>query len=229
MQEVIKSIEPCSKELIDGFIKACADSIGWQLHEDSGQRCSRSFYLLFDSITNFMSKVKSTEGSVGFIAEDMDQNFTFGAVVEYHKNDNPDMPGNWSYTFTFDPNDMKDCITVYKMSSNEYKEVAIDLGEHYYGLDFELDNSTNVMETKRILITQIMTNASKAIRQWVEENSVSPQPITTEIKNKVIIEAMLDETGTKVFAITPSGELKNVIKDDAAIEQQKEKEKAKKK
>lgn len=227
MLETFRSVEPISKELIDGFIRVCDEVKGWKLREDSSQRCSRSMHLLFDSITQFLAKVKSTEKPVGFLAEDPNQNVVFGAKVEYFKNANEDMPGNWAYSFTFNPqDDLKDCI-VYRMSGNEFKEIALAIAEHYYGFSFNDEDVTDILETKRCLINTILCSAAKAIKDWVDQNSVSPQSVTTEIKGKVIIDALLDEEGHKVASITPSGELKNIIKDDAAIEQAKEKEKSK--
>lgn len=223
-QQVVSAV---SKEMVDAYIKSCKDSVGWDLVEDNKLVCSRSYNLLFRSITNFMAKVKDVKsGAVGFIAEDPMQNFAFGAIVEVHSNEDPDLPGNFSYVFTFDPEDLKDCKVVYKMSGNEFKEVAIDTAVHEYGYQFKTTGETDAIEQTRSIITQLLTNAAKCIRQWVEENSVAPEPRVTEIKNVVVIEAMLDETGMKVFAITPSGELKNVIKNDAALESKQEAEAA---
>ena len=215
-----------AKELIDGYIKNIQETVGWQLKEDEKMICSRSFHLLFKSITNFMAKVKDVNGAVGFIAEDPMQNFVFGAIVEGHDSEDKDMPGNFSFVFTFDPDDMKDCKTIYKMSGNEFKEVAIDTAIHEYGYQFNATAETDQIDQRRTVITQLLTNAAKCVRQWVEENSVAPEPVVTEIKGLAIIEAQVDENGMKVFAITPSGELKNIIKDDAALEAKHETEAA---
>lgn len=224
--ETFRSVEPISKELIDGFIKVCDETKGWKIREDSSQRCSRVMHLLFDAITQFLAKVKSTEKPVGFIAEDINQNPLFAAKVEYFKNSNEDMPGNWAYTFTFNPGeDLKDAV-VYRMSGNEFKEIALAIAEHSYGFSFNSEEINDVLDSKRILINYILAFAAKTIKDWVDQNSVSSEPVTTEIRGKVIIDAMVDQDGRKVASITPSGELKNIIKDDSAIEEKKEKEKA---
>ena len=225
-QTKFSTVEPVSKELIDGYIKNISESVGWNVFEDSNQSISRCFHLLFSSVANFLSKVKQTTKPVSLILEDPYQNFSFGAIVEYHKNEvADDMPGNWSLVFTFDPADL-DGSTVYRSSGNEYKECVIDIAEHQYGYSFELVGDQDALDTKRIIMNHIISNAAKTIRQWVDENSMSTEPVITEIKGKVIIEACLDSNGMKVFAISPSGELKNIIKDDAAIEEVKEVEKA---
>lgn len=222
---MIRQVPSVSKELIDGLTKNFSESIGWQLREGSAQELSRCFHFFFSATTDFLSKVKSTEHPVGVVAEDMFQNFMFGIIVEYHKNENEDMPGNWSMVYTFDAKDMEACGETYSISGNEFKDMAISIGEHLYGYDFQASDG-NILDQKRIIVTQIMANVAKTIRQWVEENSVSAEPVSTEIGGKVIIDAMVDENGMKVFSITPSGELKNIIKDDAAIESKKDREKA---
>lgn len=217
-------VEPVSKELIDGFIKNAVETAGWNLFEDSSQRVSRCFHLLFESVANFLGKVKQTKKPVGLILEDPYQNFAFAAIVEYHENTvADDMPGNWTFTFTFDPADL-DGATVYRASGNEFKEILIDISEHSYGFNFELMGDQDVLDVKRIVMTQVIAIAAKTIRQWVDENSNSSEPVVTQIKGKCIIEACLDSAGKKVFSITPDGELKNIIKDDAALEDKKEEE-----
>ena len=226
MVDMIRQVPSVSKELVDGLMKNFSESIGWQLSETSAQELSRCFHFFFSATTDFLSKVKSTDHPVAIVAEDMYQNFMFGIIVEYHKNDNEEMPGNWSMVYTFDAKDIEACGEAYSVSGNEFKDMAISIGENMYGYLFTAKDGNNILEQKRIIVTQIMANVAKTIRQWVEENSVSAEPVSTEIGGKVIIDAMVDETGTKVFSITPSGELKNIIKDDAAIESKKDREKA---
>ena len=232
MLEKFAKVDSVSKELIDGIIKSFSEGMGWVIVEADDQRCSRSFHLLFDSIANFLAKVKSTEEKVGLILEDYNQNFQFAAYVQYVPNANEDMPGNWVLAFTFDPDDLKDCPTIYKSSDNAYKDLTGDIAKHHYGFDFTSDSTTDpnsLLDMQRVMINQIIGAAARAIKGWVDENSISSEPISTEIKGKCILDAMVDSDGTKICSITPSGELKNIIKDDAAIENKKEREKSKKK
>ena len=218
MAQAIRTVEPVSQELIDTFIRECDQSAGWKIVEDSSQKSARCYALLFDSITNFLAKVKSTEFSVGLSIEDSKGVFQFGAKLEYFKNDTSDeLPGNWGYTFTFNPDDFKDIGKTFTTSSNEFKDLALAIAKTQYGFMINTDDNIDVVSREREIITLMVGVASKAIRDWVDENSVSETPMSTEIKGKVVIEAML-ENDKKVCSITPSGELKNIIKDDAAIE-----------
>lgn len=228
--QVIRTIPAVSQELIDSFIKNADATIGWKITEDSSQKCTRSFHLFFDAVTNFMAKVKSTDLSVGLSIEDERGVFQFAAKLEYFKNENgDDLPGNWGYSFTFNPDDLKNVDKTYSTSSNEFKDLGVLIAKNRYGMVLTIDdnNNSDYVSTERELFTKIMGCIARTIRNWVDENSISTEPVSQEIPGKVIIEAML-ENDQKVCSITPSGELKNIIKDDAAIEYAVEKEKASK-
>ena len=232
MMEKFKSVESVSKELIDGYIKTCSEGLNWNMQEENDQRCSRTFHLLFASIAGFLSKVKSTESKVALVLEDYNQNFQFASFVEYVPNANEDMPGSWTFAFTFNPHDIDDAGIVYRLSGNEFKDVASNIAMQQFGYVFynEEDNESNLLDNNRTIIMMILGAAAKAIKGWVDENSVSQTPVSTEIPGKGLLEAMVDENGTKIGAFTPSGELKNIIKDDAAVEHKSEQEaKSKKK
>lgn len=231
MLEKFQSVESVSKELIDGYIKTCSEGLGWNMQEENDQRCSRTFHLLFASIAGFLAKVKSTEHKVALVLEDYNQNFQFASFVEYVPNSNEDMPGSWTLGFTFDPKDIEDSKVIYRLSGNEFKDVAANIATQQFGYVFTSPEGEecNIVDNARTIIMKILGAASRAVKGWVDENSVSPDPVKTEIQGKGILEAMVDENGIKIGAFTPSGELKNIIKDDAAVEDKAEEEKAKKK
>lgn len=222
--QVLKTMPAVSGELIDSFIKQADASIGWKITEDSSQKCTRSFHLFFDAITNYIAKLKSTEQSVGLSIEDERGVFQFAAKLEYFKNEtSDDLPGNWGYSFTFNPDDLKDVGKMYTTSSNDFKDLGALIAKTRYGIVLTVDSeSADYVSTERELFTKIMGIVARVIRNWVDENSVSSDPVAVEIPGKVIIEAML-ENDQKVCSITPSGELKNIIKSDAAIETEMEK------
>lgn len=220
MVETLLYVEPVSRELVDGFIRVGNEKFGWKLKEDSEQRSSRILHLLFAAITNFMAKVKNTEKVVCLELDDSDGNFQFLAKVEYHPNDNPDMPGNWSYEFSFNPEDREG--EIYKSTSMEFKQLTLDIAEHQYGVVFFSSDGIGQYESKITGISDIIEVAILTIKDWIDENSVSETAVTTEIKGKVLIDACIDENGIKIGCITPSGEMKNIIKDDQAIESKME-------
>ena len=223
--QVLKTMPAVSQELIDSFIKQADSSIGWKISEDSSQKCTRSFHLFFDAITNYIAKLKSTEESVGLSIEDERGVFQFAAKLEYFKNEtSDDLPGNWGYSFTFNPDDLKNVKRMYTTSSNEFKDLGALIAKTRYGMVLTVGSSESAdyVSTERELFTKIMGIVARVIRNWVDENSVSEEPVCQEIPGKVIIEAML-ENDQKVCSITPSGELKNIIKSDAAIESEMEK------
>lgn len=224
--QVIRTIPIVSQELIDTFIKQADASIGWKISEDSSQKCTRSFHLFFDAVTNFLAKVKSTDLSAGLSIEDERGVFQFAAKVEYFKNESgDDLPGNWGYSFTFNPDDLKKVDKMYSTSSNEFKDLGVLIAKNRYGMVLTVEsNNSDYVSNEREVFSKVMGCVARTVRNWVDENSVSSEPVSVEIPGKVIIEAML-ENDQKVCSITPSGELKNIIKDDCAIEYAVEKEK----
>lgn len=224
----MSNVASVSKELIDAFIKNCHESVGWELVEDQQKTCSRGFYLLFGSITEFLGKVKDTTKRVGIVVEDEKGVFQFGAYVDYNKVGEDDEAGSWSYVFTFDPNELTDAKT-YRTSNDEFKQIAVYVAVKSYGYAFIYDEGSNDEASennqKKEIVFSIIAAAAKAVRIWVEENSISVDPRSTEIEGMVIIEAALSDDGNeKVFSITPSGALKNAIKDDCMVENQDSKE-----
>jgi hypothetical protein len=225
-----KHVAAVSKELVDGYIKSCSETAGWILKPDQEKlTCSRAYYVLFASITEFLAKVKDVNGSVALIVEDLSCNPMFVAIVEYQENPDKDMPGNWNYYFSFDLADAANCTKSYKTSNNQFRAISVDVAANQYKFGFEFTDTTNISEQTDIVMSTIIANAARCIREWVEENSVETTPHSTEIEGIAVIEAMVDANGKKFFSITPSGELKNIIKDDAAIEGKKEVEKKSKK
>ena len=76
-----------------------------------------------------------------------------------------------------------------------------------YGLQWEDINAIN--ECTRYLIQQI--------KNWLDANAVEGEEVGVEMDG-VFQASVAIENGEKVFSIVPDGEIKKLIKDDAAIE-----------
>lgn len=223
MLETYRTVDAVSKELIDGYIRASYDLTGWKLAEGTSQRCSRPLHALFHAITEFLAKVKQTKGpGVALTLDDQFGNFQFAGIVKYHPSEDPDQPGNWSYSFTFNPPDIEG-LKVYSSNSVEFKTVFSDIADHIYGITMD-PMSGDDESTRKMVYSSLAEIGIVTIKNWIDENSVSTDPVATEIKGKCIIDALIDGEGNKIGAITPSGEMKNIIKDDARLEEAKETE-----
>ena len=224
--DMLQIVEPVSAELRDNYIKRTQKYQGWRISEDSQQKISRSFHLLFDSVVNFVAKVKSTEQPVALEVYDDEHNFQFAAKVKYYPNDDDEMPGSWALSFPVEREKISDC-KIYTTESCEFKDFAADLAKHQYGFYLNIEEG-DIVEEYRLVVTRIISAAALAIRDWVDEFSISRDPHITSIVGKVVIEAMLDENNHKVCCLTPSAEMKLIVKDDAAIEAKKKEEQSEK-
>lgn len=225
MLETYRNIDPVSRELVDEFVRTSDELNGWKFSEGSSGRCSRCFHALFQSITEFLSKVKQIKGpGVALVLQDQNGNFQFAGTVVYHKNEDEDLPGNWSYSFVFNPADAEG-LKIYSSNSVEFRTTFEDIASKLYGIVMDPTQGVEPDESARAVVySSLVESCVVAIKNWIDENSTSSTPVSTEIPGKCIIDAFLNDKGEKVSSITPSGEMKNLIKDDARIEEAKEAE-----
>lgn len=160
-------------------------------------------------VTECLASVKSTQYPVVYSFVEKNGEFIAAAMVQYFPNeDDASKPGNWNYAWTFDKEDLPE---------GEYRNIDssdIDhlsyfraVGMTKYGMVF--DQPDYAGDLFRYLLTVIKNylndNASEA-----EEKSVKYDGL---IQFRVAV-----EDGEKVMSIEVDGEVKQIIKDDAAIE-----------
>lgn len=190
-----------------------ANSIGYTFGDDDRpERLVKSF---FAATSAFLSKVKvsKVDEAVALCLTDVSGNFKFAGVVEYHDNkDNPDEPGNWSYVMTFDEKDInmlekKKTVKKYLYSSdgfkNVYDKVAYDVG----GISF--CHEGYMFDACLLVIDTLI--------QILDREAVDNDVVDVELP-KYFTASVSVENGEKIFAITPAGEMKEIIKNDTALD-----------
>lgn len=190
-----------------------ANSAGYAFGDDDRpERITKAF---FAASAAYLSKVKisKSDEAVALVLTDISGNFKFASIVEYHENtDNPDEPGNWSYTTTFDPNTLDNIEKNRKLkkllySSDAFKavfdKVAYDLAAvQFQHQSYMYDACILVIDT----LLQILDREAK-------ENEV----IDIELPGYFLASVSVED-GEKIFAITPDGHMKQIIKDDTALD-----------
>ena len=86
-----------------------ADSMGYAL--DTDDRPERLIKTVITSFAVYLShrKVSKVDEATALVLQDINGNFKFASIVEYHINEsNPDEPGNWSFVMTFNKEDLDD-------------------------------------------------------------------------------------------------------------------------
>lgn len=190
-----------------------ANSLGYTFGDDD--RPERIVKAFFASTAAYLSKVKVSKAdeAVALVLTDVAGNFKFASIVEYHENkDNPDEPGNWSYVMTFDSNTL-DTIEKNKglkkllYSSDAFKGVFDKVAYDVAAIQFQ--HQTYMFDACLLVIDTLL----QVLDREAKENEVVDIELPGYFTASVSV-----EDGEKVFAITPDGHMKQIIKDDTALD-----------
>ena len=163
--------------------------------------------VLFTGTANLLNEVKTKDHPVAYLFHSVNGNFLAGAVVQYFENTDTNNPGNWSLIWTFDEKDIPE---------NAFKMSLADVQTH---LNFRLvaGDKHRFQFINTASCVDLLTEALIQLKKWLDENA--KEDVTESIELDGIFTARVAvEDGKKVFSIEPHGEIKNLIKDDAAIE-----------
>ena len=189
-----------------------ANSLGYTFGDDD--RPERLIKAFFAASAAYLSKVKVSKAdeAVALVLSDVSGNFKFAGIVEYHENkDNPDEPGNWSYVMTFDP---KTLDTIEKNKglkkllygetfNGVFDKVAYDIA----GIQFQ--HSSYMFDACSLVIDTLL--------QVLDREAKEGEVVDIELPGYFTASVSIED-GEKVFAITPDGHMKQIIKDDTALD-----------
>ena len=163
--------------------------------------------VVFTGTANLLNQAKSKENPTVFTFRKINGDLIAAAMVRLFENEDTNNPGNWSLVWTFDDADIpEDALTIDLSDSQTHSYFRAVAGEKY-GMRFE---DTAAM-------TDCLTYALIHVKKWLDENAKEGAEVSLEFDGFFQARVAI-ENGEKVFAIEPDGEIKNLIKDDAAIE-----------
>jgi hypothetical protein len=157
------------------------------------------YQIAFTTIAHFLQLTKEKK-KVALKIFDENGTFLFAAVTNYHPNEDPEMPGNYTMEFTFDEDDL-DGATIYQDSDQNF----IKLLKH---TAFDIANMNFKFETD---VLAMFRYAYKALHDWLKVN-------TGEVVASTFVASAGEEEGERFMSIVPDGILKRLIKDDASLE-----------
>ena len=190
------------------------ESKGFSLppQDDMADRFCKSFVA---AISTFLGRVKiaKEEEAVAVVLTDESGAFMFAGSVLYHANaENPDEPGNWTYTLTFNESDIekiaaKRQLKKYLMSDDAFKNVfdkcAYDIG------GIQLEHDRYIYESFLITV--------ETIKSVLDTNASEKENFTIELPGYFVAEVSIED-GEKCFAMTPDGAMKELIKSDIDLD-----------
>lgn len=150
-------------------------------------------------------KKNRDDNGTALVLRDEKGNFILAGVVKYHKPENEDQAGNWSYEFTFDEEDVKEAHQ-YLVTDAAFMEVLQKVAVNH-----------SVVITDMEFAFDLIVSFFVALKNVLEQNVTPTEECEIESEGFFVATAAV-EGDEKVFSIVPSGEMKRLIKDDSTLE-----------
>ena len=161
-----------------------------------------------------MLKLKKTkEHKTAVAIYDLKTNkLIIAAIANYNKsedeNDDEIIPSNWSLTFTFDEEDLKDA-NVFKSTDPDFDRILEYISVKSYGFKFTTDLARGVT----------VEELSKAIKGWLDVNASLEEEVELVLEG-IFTASVKVVNDTKLFRIDMAEELKAKIKGETDQDQQ---------
>lgn len=156
--------------------------------------------------SDFLAITKTKDAKTALLIEDLKGNLIAAAVVEYQENEEEDAQGNWNYYWTFDPEDVKDAKT-YNVSQAQVQSLFIKRAASMHHM--KINNQST--------IARMVALVGSVISDYLDQNAKAGEVV--EIEHEGFFEAKAQVEGDVVIkSFLPAGEMKTIIKDDAATE-----------
>lgn len=159
------------------------------------------------AMANLLNSIKSKDRPAVFRFDRIDGSMVAAGIVQYFESEDKDEPGNWSLTMTFEEKDLP--------ADAEYRSNK-DPMTHTFFRSAAGDKYNFTYNTPDAII--FMSNLLlEDIRKWLDENAKENEEVALQCDGLMTARVAI-EGGEKVFSIELDGEIKMLVKDDAAIE-----------
>ena len=194
-----------SESSIPATVSSLADDQGFAFAAANVEKMAN---ILFNASALYLKEVKNVNKPAAFVVENLDGSLIFAAVCKYHEGTDGN-PGSWSLSYTFDPEDLKDC-NVGKLTDALVYPILAKYATEKFGMLFE------VYEGAICLFTIL----SKCIVQFLEDNACKA---TDDEPFQVVLDGIFVgtsgmEKGEVIKAIEADGSIKRLVKDDDILE-----------
>lgn len=162
---------------------------------------------LVNGISECLGDIKSKERPVAFVIEENNLDFIMGAVVEYHPNADADLPGNWSYIWTFDKSDIPEGARVVTLKDIEIFSYFKGVANKKFSMGYDTHDA---FITMNVVLARTISN-------WLDTNAKEDEELNLVLDGVIQFRCAVE--GGHIFkSAEPVGETKVLIKGDAAIE-----------
>lgn len=156
------------------------------------------------SIADFLAMVKSKENKVALAIQDYQNVTKCAGIVSYTPAETEDAPGEWSLTFTFNPDDIADC-QVYTIHDAFFQNVAITSSFKETGIQYNQAN----------FIVDMFSVFAEELHKWLDINAKDSEIVELECDGYFIAQVNIED-GKKEFGLIPDEEIRQKVKSDAS-------------
>ena len=153
-----------------------------------------------------LKKNRDDENGTALVLRDEKGNFIIAGVVKYHKPENEDQAGNWSYEFTFDEEDVKEA----------HQYIVTDASFMGVLQNVAIEHSISITEMS--FAFDLVVGFFIALKNVLEQNVTPTEEFEIEAEGFFVATAVI-EGDEKVYSLVTSGEMKRLIKDDSTLEE----------
>ena len=178
-----------------------------KLYDIAPDHTGKFGYILFHGVASILAANKDKDRPVAFIVNRIDEKFVAAAIVQYFDNDDKNNPGNWNLVWTFDENDIPENAKRIFLKDPNSHPFFITVAANRYNMEFKQEAA----------IINLLSYFMEILYKWLDENAKPDEEVLIE-QDGVFQARVGIENGEKVFSVEPMGEVKMLIKDDAAIE-----------
>ena len=161
---------------------------------------------LFAAMAEFLAIHKNTEKKSALVIKDIKGDFMMAAIISYHVTEDETSeettPDNWYLAFTTYEDDLKDVESIYSSNDLSFQSVLTTCLHSLYGIRFVFPQ----------YIHTLVVNAVSTLTSWLDANAKADEVTEIECEGYFVASVAV-EGDEKVLAITPSGELKKIIKE----------------
>lgn len=167
------------------------------------------YMCLFESIAKFLGIMKTKEGAgkTALLVNDYKGNLMMGAIVEYIPAENEIMPGNWAFSFTFDPEDVRGINPTH---------LANDVSFHKTLSDVTLD-MIHYRYANTIFENDIIMLAVEHLINCLDKNATPEGEFCIDLPGFFTAKVIVKDDH-KIMAVEPSASLSRLVKGDEEIE-----------
>ena len=195
-------------ELIANLVEAKSKAELWDI---TGVEWVKLYESLSASCYEYLNLVKNKNQKTALVFTDSSDahNFLLAATIEYHGNDGEEVGGNWSFSYTVNPQDIVDAKIVYS-NDPQYMNVLNDCSsKSMVDQDGVPGGFTIVAEVAGEIFDALIRYLLNYLDKNAQEGKVLDLVLDDHFKASVAI-----EDGVKVIGITPHGVAKTRVKND---------------